>query len=94
MRMKLLALSMMALTMATAGDALAQNRMPWPNPQSHDGSLDLDSETPYQAPKTRTEVDRMYTDSINRVDPACAAKNMDDARSANGAHFTQGEGCD
>ncbi|MEZ2133164.1 hypothetical protein AAE028_36115 [Sinorhizobium sp. CB9] len=84
----------MAITLGTAGGALARDPMMWPNPQSHDSSLDLDSETPWQPPKTRAEVDRMYTNSINRPDPACANQDTDNARSRDGAHLTQGQGCD
>lgn len=93
MRMKLLALSMIALTVGTAGGALARDLSQWPTPQSHDSSLSLDSEVRWRAPKKQADVDRMYTNAT-RADPACDAQGTNNVRSSNGTHLTQGQGCD
>jgi hypothetical protein len=94
MRMKLLALSMIALTLGTAGGALARDGSQWPNPQSHDSSLSLDSEVRWRAPKKQADIDRMYTNSLNRADPACDAQGTNNVRSTTGTHLGQGQGCD
>ena len=94
MRMKLLTLSMLALTFGTAGGALAEGPMQPPAPQSHDSSLSLDSETRRHAPRSQAEVDRMYTNSMNRIEISCDSQNTDNVTSPNGSHSTQGQGCD
>ena len=94
MRTKLLALSMLALTLGTAGGALARDPTQWPNPQSHDSSLRLDGQTRWYAPRSQAAVDRMYTNSVTPLNIACDSQNTDNVTSPNGSHSTQSDGCD
>ena len=92
-RMKFMTLSVFALTMGMAGGALAGDSIQWPNPQSHDRSLSLDSEVRWKAPKTPAQIEKMYAKSINRVDVACTSQGNNNTQSSNGSHLTQGDGC-
>ena len=91
MRIKLLAISLVLWAAVASGCASNSNQMPWPNPQSRDRGLDLDSERRWKPPMTAEQKAKMYTKSV-APDPGCANQGSNNMR-ASGAHFTQGQGC-
>ncbi|MEZ2132348.1 MULTISPECIES: hypothetical protein [unclassified Sinorhizobium] len=93
MRMTLITLPVLVLTTGMAGDAMARDYMQSSNRQSHEESFGFNSEAHAQTPRTRTRIDEMFTNSINRTDSGCTNQNSNNTQSSNGSHLTQGEGC-
>lgn len=93
MRMTLITLPVLALTIGMAGDAMARDYMQSSSRQSHEESFGFSSEAHAQTPRTRTRIDEMFTNSINRTNSGCASQNSNNTQSSNGSHSTQGEGC-
>ena len=92
MTLPVLTLTALALTIGMADGATARDSMHRPI-QSHNERFGFNSEARSEAPESRTGIDEMFTNSINRIDSGCASQHSDNSESSNGSHLTQGEGC-